>query len=183
MNELISIMGQSVLRKLVCSFITAIYHSLVWDNHRLNDSCKQHRTVKLIPNIGEWQLCGQWRSCWAFCPPKHYCRHYYLSNERLAQQVCLISLSLCRGQAYDGAATMQGWRKGVVTQIRDWNPAALPVHCFGHCLKLCLQDVGRQIPHLEMPSIQCGRLEDWLGTCHKGHIYLARNWLKPTQIQ
>lgn len=34
---------------------------------------------------------------------------------------------------------MQGCRKGA---------AALPVHCFGHCLNLCLQDVGRQIPAL-----------------------------------
>ena len=38
--------------------------------------------------------------------------------------------------------------KGVATQIRDSNPAALPVHCFGHCLNLCLQDVGRQVPAL-----------------------------------
>ena len=61
---------------------------------------------------------------------------------------CDLPLPLCRGQAYDGAATMQGCRKGVASQIRESNPAALPVHCFGHCLNLCLQDVGRQIPAL-----------------------------------
>ena len=38
--------------------------------------------------------------------------------------------------------------KRVATQIRDSNPAAWPVHCFGHCLNLCLQDVGRKIPAL-----------------------------------
>lgn len=58
---------------------------------------------------------------------------------------CDLPLSLCRGQAYDGAATMQGRQKGVATPI---NPAALPVHYFRHCLNLCLQDVGRQIPAL-----------------------------------
>ena len=45
---------------------------------------------------------------------------------------CDLPLSLCQGQAYDRAATMQGRRKGVATQIRDSNPAALPVHlCLG----------------------------------------------------
>ena len=58
---------------------------------------------------------------------------------------CDLPLSLCRGQVYDGAVTMQGRRTRVATQIRDSNPAALSVHCFGHCLKLCLQDVARQI--------------------------------------
>ena len=58
---------------------------------------------------------------------------------------CDLSVSLCRGQAYDGASTMQGIRKGVATQIQSENPAALPVHCFAHSLNLCLQDAGRQI--------------------------------------
>ena len=40
---------------------------------------------------------------------------------------------------------MQGIRKGVATQIRRKNAAALPVHCFAHSLNLCLQDAGRQI--------------------------------------
>ena len=43
---------------------------------------------------------------------------------------------------------MQGRRIGVATQIRNENPAALPVHCFGHSLNLCLQDAGRKLPLL-----------------------------------
>ena len=58
---------------------------------------------------------------------------------------CAFPISLCRGQAYDGAANMQGIRKGVATQIRAECPAALPVHCFAHSLNLCLQDAGRKI--------------------------------------
>ena len=58
---------------------------------------------------------------------------------------CDLPLNLCRGQAYDGAANMQGKRKGVATQIRNECPAALPVHCFAHSLNLCLQDAGRKI--------------------------------------
>lgn len=55
---------------------------------------------------------------------------------------CDMPLSLCRGQAYDGAANMQGKRKGVATQIRAENVAALPVHCFGHSLNLCRKIVA-----------------------------------------
>ena len=58
---------------------------------------------------------------------------------------CTLPLSMCRGQAYDGAANMQGKRTGVATQIKNDNPAAIPVHCFAHSLNLCLQDAGRKI--------------------------------------
>jgi hypothetical protein len=27
---------------------------------------------------------------------------------------------------------------GVATQLRNENPAAIPVHCLAHCLNLCL---------------------------------------------
>ncbi len=43
---------------------------------------------------------------------------------------------------------MQGRRNGLATRIRNEIPAALPVHCLGHCLNLCLQDAGRKMPCL-----------------------------------
>ena len=61
---------------------------------------------------------------------------------------CSLPLSLCRGQAFDGASYMQGKRNGLVTKIKKEVPAALSVHCFTHCLNLCLQDVGRQVPFI-----------------------------------
>ena len=45
---------------------------------------------------------------------------------------CSLPLSSCRGQAYDGAANMQGKRTGVATQIKNDNSATLPVHYFAH---------------------------------------------------
>ena len=58
---------------------------------------------------------------------------------------CSLPLSLCRGQAYDGASNMQGKLSGVATRFRNEQPAALPVHCFAHSLNLCLQDAGRNL--------------------------------------
>ena len=45
---------------------------------------------------------------------------------------CALPLSLRRGQAYDGAANMQGKRKGLATIIKNDAPAALSVHCLAH---------------------------------------------------
>ena len=56
---------------------------------------------------------------------------------------CILPLSQCRGQAYDGASAMSGRIKGVATQIKNEQPAALHVHCLAHCLNLCLQDATR----------------------------------------
>ena len=61
---------------------------------------------------------------------------------------CSLPLSLCRGQAFDGAANMQGERKGVATRIRKENPAVIAVHCYAHCLHLCFQDAGRKLDFL-----------------------------------
>ena len=46
---------------------------------------------------------------------------------------CILPLSLCRGQVYDGAANMQGRRKGVATQFKmKYQPLSqcisLPTH-------------------------------------------------------
>ena len=58
---------------------------------------------------------------------------------------CNLTFSLCRGQAYDGAANMQGKRSGVAARFLRENPAAIPVHCFSHSLNLCLQRIGKSV--------------------------------------
>ena len=58
---------------------------------------------------------------------------------------CGLSLSSCRGQAYDGAANMAGHLSGVAARIQQEEPKALFVHCFAHSVNLCLQECGRQL--------------------------------------
>ena len=53
-------------------------------------------------------------------------------------------LGMCRGQAYDDAANMQGVRNGVATQIKAEVPSVILVHCLAHCLQLVLQEAGRK---------------------------------------
>lgn len=57
---------------------------------------------------------------------------------------CGLFLQMCRGQAYDGAANMMGHISGVATVIQNEYPAALSVHCFAHCINLCLQDTTKK---------------------------------------
>ena len=82
---------------------------------------------------------------------------------------CNLPLALCQGQAYDGAANMEGRRTGVAARIKNEQPAALPVHCCVHSLKLFLQDAGRKLV--------C--LRDALEIC-KGIVDLIR--LSPKQL-
>ena len=56
---------------------------------------------------------------------------------------CILPLSYCRGQSYDGATNMMGHLRGVARRI-EGQPSAIKVHCLAHCLNLCLQSVSRK---------------------------------------
>jgi len=47
-----------------------------------------------------------------------------------------IDITLCRGQAYDGASVMFGIKSGLQTQIKKLSPNAVYVHCCTHVLNL-----------------------------------------------
>ncbi|CAH0556719.1 unnamed protein product [Brassicogethes aeneus] len=53
-----------------------------------------------------------------------------------------IKLSKCRGQGYDGAATMSGIYNGVQKKILDREEKAIYVHCAEHRLNLVLNDAS-----------------------------------------
>lgn len=53
-----------------------------------------------------------------------------------------FSLNKCRGQGYDGAATMSGVYSGVQTRIKEKEPSAQYVHCAAHNLNLVLNDAA-----------------------------------------
>lgn len=57
---------------------------------------------------------------------------------------CNLTLVMCGGQAFDGAANMQGLRNGVATQIQVEVPSAIPVYCLAHCLVLVLREASRK---------------------------------------
>lgn len=142
-NELITLMGQKVLRQLLEKIkgSTPARYAVIADettdvavNEQFNLSIRyvddnyvvseDHIGMLTLPNTTALTIC-----CF--------------------KRRCALLLSFCRGQAYDGAAAMQGIRNGLATIMkRDASPAALSVHCLAHCLNLCLQDVTRVIKQL-----------------------------------
>lgn len=57
-----------------------------------------------------------------------------------------LSLSKCRGQGYDGAATMSGVYSGLKTRIQEKQKTAKYVHCASHNLNLVVNDAMSGIP-------------------------------------
>ncbi|CAN6235046.1 unnamed protein product [Urochloa humidicola] len=57
-----------------------------------------------------------------------------------------LSISMLRGQGYDGASNMRGEFNGVQKLIRDENPYAFYVHCFAHQLQLVVVTVSTSTP-------------------------------------
>ena len=51
-----------------------------------------------------------------------------------------LTLDDARGQCFDGAKTMTGYRNGVVTNIKQMNNLCLYTHCYGHALNLAVGD-------------------------------------------
>ena len=95
---------------------------------------------------------------------------------------CNLPLSMCRGQAYDGAAAMQGKRKGLATLIRKECPAAVSVHCFAHCLNLCLQDASRIIPLIRdsFDVVEIEKLILW--SPKRKHLFSTQMKLHTTEV-
>ena len=142
-NELISLMGQEGLRKVLAriKLTDPSWFSLIADeatdvvcNEQLNLSLRYVNNDYVVheDSVGLFQLPAT----------------YALTITAVIKDILIcmsLPLSLCRGQAYDGAAVMQGKRTGVATRLKEEEEAALPVHCLAHSLNLCLQDAGRKI--------------------------------------
>ena len=145
-NELITIMGQSVLRTLLGSIRQAspAWFSVLADE--ATDVVNREQFNVSIRWVNDEYIVSE-EPIGLFCLPDTTASTLTSVLKDILIR-CSLPLGLCRGQAYDGAANMQGKRKGLSTMILKENPAAVPVHCFAHCMNLCLQEVGRQISPL-----------------------------------
>ena len=147
MNDQIKILGQTLLRSLLLKIkegdgphwfsIIADEAADVINSEQLNISI---RWVNDTYHISEDSI--------GLCRVPNTCADTLYTVIKDALIRCNLQLSLCRGQAYDGAATMLGKKSGVATRFLKDNPAAIPIHCCAHSLNLCLQDAGRKLPTL-----------------------------------
>ena len=62
-----------------------------------------------------------------------------------------LNLSMCRGQCYDGAANM----KEAAKAIKEVEPKALYLHCYGHSLNLAVADALKHVIPLSSTLDHC----------------------------
>ena len=139
-NELIQLMSLSILRSIASSVQDAYYFSL------MADECVD------ASNHEQLVICLRWVDD---CLDVHedLLGLYHIPDTpadtiTTAIKDCLIRMNLqwvrCRGQCYDGAASMAGCRTGVASQILSIEPRALYTHCYGHSLNLAMCDTIKQ---------------------------------------
>ena len=138
-NELITLMGKAILRDLLVNIREANWFAILADETR---DVSNHEQLSLsIRWVDKSYLIHE-----DFIGLVHVLQTTADSLTAAIKDVlirCILPLSNCRGQAYDGASNMMGHLRGVATQIMTSEPTAIKVHCFAHCLNLCLQDVTR----------------------------------------
>ena len=138
-NELIPLMGKAILRDLLVNIREAKWFAILADETR---DVSNHEQLSLsIRWVDKSYLIHE-----DFIGLVHVLQTAADSLTAAIKDVlirCILPLSYCRGQAYDGASNMMGHLCGVATQIMTSEPTVIKVHCFAHCLNLYLQDVTR----------------------------------------
>uniref|UniRef100_H3B8C6 HAT C-terminal dimerisation domain-containing protein n=1 Tax=Latimeria chalumnae TaxID=7897 RepID=H3B8C6_LATCH len=139
-NEMISLMGNALLRSKLHQIWQYHWYAII--SHEATDLSKKEQMA----------ICIRWVDKF-FEIHKNYIGLVQLDatdaqflttavKDRLVH--CMLSLPICRGQAFDGAGNMAGKLHGLTSQIQELEPAALYIHCFAHYLNLCLQDFTHQ---------------------------------------
>ena len=139
LNEMIKLMADNVLRELLVEIRSARFYAVQADE-TTDASSNEQMCVAIRWTDKEYSI---------FEDPIGLLHVPKTDADTLTLMLkdtlirCNLPLTLCRGQAYDGAANMSGRIRGVATQIKSVEPKALHVHCLAHCLNLCLQDAAR----------------------------------------
>ena len=139
-NEMISLMGNTLLRQLLTKMRAVKWFSVMADETR-DVSNNEQLTVVIRWVDADYVIHED------FIGMVHVPDTTASTLTAIIKYVlirCVLPLDNCRGQAYDGASNMMGHLTGVATQIQNEYPAALRVHCFAHCLNLCLQDAAKK---------------------------------------
>ena len=138
-NELLSIMAQQVLRKIICQFQSNFYTIMIDET---TDASNAEQVVIVIRWVSD-----------DLSVHEEFIGLYHTSSIQAQSLVSIIKdsllrlnlkLELCRGQCYDGASVMSGARSGVATIISSEEPRAVFTHCYGHSLNLAVGDTIRQ---------------------------------------
>jgi len=139
-NEMIMLMGNTLLRTLLVDIREASWFSILADETR--DISNEEQLIIIIRWVNKVFEVQEDLIGMIHVPSTTSATLTASIKDVLIR--CILPLSNCRGQAYDGASNMMGHLRGAATQLECEELSALKVHCFAHCLNLCLQDVAKK---------------------------------------
>lgn len=135
-NDILKCMADETLHTILNEVKQAKYFTIIVDSTidigRIDQFSFSLRFVDQQGDIKEHFLCFEEL-------PNATANDYFVIIKKLMEKYKL-DISLCRGQAYDGANTMSGRFSGLQTKIKDVSPLALYIHCCAHNLNLVLID-------------------------------------------
>ena len=137
MNELINLMGQAMLRQLVEEIRVAKFYSLIADE--ATDISRQEQMCVSIRWIDSSFVVHEDALGLVQLPNTKAATVFSQIKDILVR--CMLPVTQCRGQAFDGASNMSGIRNGVQALLKREKPRALYVHCLAHSLNLAVQDM------------------------------------------
>ena len=137
-------LGHCVVRHIVQNVSKAVWYSILADETR-DISNKEQLTVCLRWVDENFEIYEDFIGLVQLSDTK--ASTVYISIKDVLLRLSL-PMNMCRGQGYDGASTFMGHLNGVAMKFQDEVPQAITVHCFAHCLNLCLQDSCRQLKPL-----------------------------------
>ena len=136
-NELIGIMGEIVMTKIVekvkkCNFY-GIMTDETTDNYNIEQACLTIRyvdpkTYDIYEDFVDISAVHSTTGAALF-------ENLVLALNRLS-----LRIEDCRGQGYDGAAAMSSIKVGLRARVQSVVGTAVYTHCFAHRLNLCLKD-------------------------------------------
>ena len=139
-NEIISIMGQSVLREILSEIKSSLWFSVIADE--ATDICNNEQMSISICYVDAGYDIHE-DTIGLIKLPNTTAQTLFTVMKNILL-CCSLPIAQCIGQAYDGAANMSGIQNGVQALIKKECNRALYVHCFAHSLNLCLQSVTKQ---------------------------------------
>ena len=138
-NEQIKLMGDHVLREILSEIKSCMFYAIQADE-ATDVACNEQMCVSIGWVSKEYEIFEEPIGLVQMTKTDAATIFAALKDVLLR---CVLPVNSCRGQAYDGASVMSGHLHGVASRFKEEEPAALYVHCFAHCLNLCLQDASR----------------------------------------
>uniref|UniRef100_A0A8C3A0E6 DUF4371 domain-containing protein n=1 Tax=Cyclopterus lumpus TaxID=8103 RepID=A0A8C3A0E6_CYCLU len=149
-NEIISIMAQKVQNKIVKEVHDAEFYSVIIDTtqdiSKVDQLSQVLRYVTISKDENDTPLEVKIHESFTGFHAVHDQSASGLEKDIVGLlEKKGISVNKCRGQGYDGAATMSGVYSGLQKRISDRESNAIYIHCASHNLNLVLNDACQNV--------------------------------------